>query len=740
MMIDQPLHRPTSAAPGISWRGEFLIYALAALLAFGAAAWALQLWQADLFVPFDYEGDGLLNIMIVKTIIEKGWYLQTDALGAPAGMMLYDYPAGDNLVCAMIKGMSLFTSDPVLLTNLFFLLTFPLVAVTALFTGRQLGLSAAPAVLISFLYALLPYHFWRGTTHLYFSAYFLVPPAILITWWASSGNLLRHRWRVWFSLGTCVLLGCNMAYYPFFACFFFVLAAIMAWRRRDRRHALMASVLIAVTSAVLVLNLGPNILYAYKYGAPASGRRYSYESEIAGLKIAQLLLPVTGHRIPALARLKANYDATHPLVNENDWVSLGFVGGLGFLILVGWALFIRHPSPLAMGDSLGTSSEPPLQESFGLLIEHLSVFNVAAVILATIGGFSALFAVLVTPQIRAFNRISTFIAYFSLLTVALGLEWFARRKVRTRAAAVGFGVALAALGGIGLLDQTGANAQRNWHELKSKFVSDRRFFSEVQADLPAGAMVFELPYAPFPEYGAAINQMIEYSPFRPYLHTHGLRWSYGVIKGRSGDLWTRNTAAQPPEQMLATLRRAGFSAIFLDRSGYADRGAALEAQLQGLLGNHPRSDSQGRFSFFKFPAAAGGPAPALVRLPLVPPEWSGGFYSLETSADGKNNWRWCASSGEVRFSNETSTDRQVRLTALLKSSTEKPVKLHIHGDGPDESLVINPAGAAFSKVVVLRPGITTLRFSCDGVPIPNLTGDSRTLIWRVDDFVMEDAD
>jgi phosphoglycerol transferase len=703
------------------WR-KVLLYAAAAALGLGAAAWALNLWHADLLVPFDYEGDALLNIMIVKNIVEKGWYLHTDALGAPAGMMLYDFPAGDNLVCVMIKGMSLFTSNPVLLTNLFFLLTFPLVSLTALFTARQFGLSAGPALLVSFLYTLLPYHFWRGTTHLYFSAYFLVPPAILIAHWISSGNLLNQRWRVWFSLGVSVLLGCNMAYYPFFACFFFLLAAVLAWLRHERRHALAAAGLIAVISAVLLLNLAPNILYAHKYGAAASGRRYSFESEIAGLKIVQLLLPVTGHRIPALARLKANYNATHPLVNENDWVSLGFIGSVGFLVLTGWVLFIRRRA-----------------DGFRALIEDLSVFNLAAVLLATLGGFSALFAVLVTPQIRGYNRIGPFIAYFSLVTVAVGLEHFARRKVHSRAGMIGFGAALAALGLLGLLDQTGGDSQHDWHALKSKFSSDKRFFANVQASLPAGAMIFELPYEPFPEYGLNINQMIEYAPFRPYIQTHGLRWSYGVIKGRSGDVWEQNTAAEAPGQMVATLRDDGFAGIYVDRSGYADHGAALEGQLRAAIGSDPLSDSKGRFALFKFPAEPGGKAPETVLLPLPSPEWLGGFHNLETSADGKSNWRWCASSGEMRILNDTQASHPVRLTGVLRCGYEKLTHLRIEGGGLDENLVIHPSGVALSDQISVQPGITVLRFSCDGDPLPKNSNDPRTLVWRLDNFKMEDV-
>ena len=191
------------------WRTAGL-YLAAALLSLAGVIWAMSLWRADLRAPFNYDGDALFNVTLVKVIMEQGWYSHTEALGAPAGMHLEGYPVGDNLVCTLLKTMSLFSSDPVLLTNLFFLATFPLVALSALYSLRRFGVSAPVALLASLLYTWLPYHFWRGTVHLYFTAYFLVPPAILVAWWVSSGQLLAQRGKVWFSLGVAALLGCNM--------------------------------------------------------------------------------------------------------------------------------------------------------------------------------------------------------------------------------------------------------------------------------------------------------------------------------------------------------------------------------------------------------------------------------------------------------------------------------------------------------------------------------------------------
>ena len=59
--------------------------------------------------------------------------------------------------------------------NVYFLLTFPLAAAAAYLAFRHLGATRAPSVVCATLFALLPYHFVRGETHLFYSAYFAVP-------------------------------------------------------------------------------------------------------------------------------------------------------------------------------------------------------------------------------------------------------------------------------------------------------------------------------------------------------------------------------------------------------------------------------------------------------------------------------------------------------------------------------------------------------------------------------------
>ena len=89
---------------------------------------------------------------------------------------------------------------------------------------------------------------------------------------------------------------------------------------------------------------------------------------------------------------------------------LGSVAAAGFVLLLGRLLMARGGPTLLGG---------------------LAVLNVAAVVLGASGGFGGLFNFLVFPQIRCYNRVCVFIAFWSLLAVGLLIDrWAAGGRSR----------------------------------------------------------------------------------------------------------------------------------------------------------------------------------------------------------------------------------------------------------------------------------------------------------------------
>jgi phosphoglycerol transferase len=216
--------------------------------------------------------------------------------------------------------------------------------------------------------------------------------------------------------------------------------------------------------------------------------------------------------------------------------------------------------------------------------------TVVAVLVAATGGLSTLIAV-IWPQIRAWNRISVFIAFLSLAAAALLLGRLERR-LRTSAFVAVLGSVLA----VGLFDQTTEASVPPFEAVKAAWAKDVALFSTLEDRLPPEAMVVYLPYEPFPEPQPGLRDL--YEPAKAYLHSDDLRWSYGAMRGRPED-WGATIAAKPAAEVVAAARMEGFAAILVDRLAYADGGVAIEAGLGAELGAESLRSPNGRFLFWR---------------------------------------------------------------------------------------------------------------------------------------------
>ncbi len=698
-------------------------YIIAVVLSALVLCFLLKLWRADLHVPFHYNGDALLHAMFIKGIVDHGWYWQNPSLGAPGGLQMYDFPAVDNSAAVVIAFIGLFTKQPFLVLNIFYLLTFPLVTISALYVFRQLRFSYATSLFGSLVYTFLPYHFMRGESHLFLSAYYFIPLVVLVLVWIASGQLTISRSRK-FILGVviCVLVGSNSVYYPFFTCFLLLVAGISAALvKRNVRLLAPAILLIAVTFGVVVINLAPTIFYIYKHGNAHVTERSLAGPEIYSLKISQLLLPITGHRVHRLNQLKTLYNR-NTNVTESDAAALGLVGSIGFLALLAQLFFRRSERNTLLAD--------------------LSILNIFAVLLATIGGFGSLFALFFSAAIRSYNRISVFIAFFSLLAVAIGIEWFYQARVKPGRARIVFYVALGLLLVAALLDQSSRDYVPPYAQLKSEFQSDRDLISAMDFSLPPNAMILQLPYVPFPEH-PQVEKMVDYDHLRGYLQSHDLRWSYGAIKNRAGDLWLKEIAAQPVAQMCESLAFAGFSGVYLDRNGYnANEAARMEAELRDVLQIGPIVSENGRLVFFnatdynwrlrqKYSDSDWETKQELTLHPLML-DWKGGFSGLESLPD--KNWRWCSNEGELHFYNTAARARRVALEMSLVSGYEQFDDMVISGLISDH-LKTNVTPVFYSKTITVPPGESTIKFASNGRRV-DAPLDPRVLVFRVENFKM----
>jgi phosphoglycerol transferase len=561
-----------------SFLSKLATYALAVVICIVLLVYTFRLWDADFGVLFAYGGDGFQHAVWLKNFVETGSYFSNDRFGAPGGHNLYEFPQADGLHYCLMYPITWFTKDVSFIVNLYYLLSFPLTVITSLFALRRLGVSSVVAIAIANVFTFLPFHIMR-MGHLFVATYYLVPLALLMAIRIHRGQPPFARegeersWNRRDVLGAGLLsvaIGANGIYYAAFSCFFYFVGAISgAMANRSRLPFLLGGGLIAATFVGIVLTLAPAIIYKLKapYN-PDAIQRVASQSEVYGLKITQLVLPISDHRVSLFRRIKEHYNTpSTPLINENDTASLGLLGTIGFLFLLGRFLF-RRPD---------TASRT---------LDVLSLLVLSALLLGTIGGFGAVMSYLLSPLIRCYNRISVCIAFLSLAALAILLEDLRNRWVNSSRRTAIFTAGMLLLLVLGVREETRKSPIIDYVGLRIAAEHDRSFILEMEAKVPAGKMIYMMPYREYPEATAETEPIpfTAYDLLMPLVYSKTLHWTFGASRGQQGDLWVKRLEAMPLSERLDQLALAGFGGIYLDRNGFLDRGAGLEKQLQEELG------------------------------------------------------------------------------------------------------------------------------------------------------------
>jgi hypothetical protein len=705
---------------------EGLVVALLSVL---SAAWVLHLWQAQLSIPLRYTpvDDTKFYLMLVKGIVEHGSYLSNSSLGAPFGQQLYDFPqGGDDLSLLLVRALALLSANPSVVVNLFFLSTFAASGFTSHLVLRALGVGAGAAGVVSVLFSLLTYHFFRGESHLLLSAYYGIPLAAYLflkllghdPLFARASRPARRPRAAWLSRRTlatvaiCAVIGSDNLYYATFAVVMLGAGTLVMLVVRRWRRALVGVGLAALVTACVLANLAPSLVYRAEHGGDPVLERSAAFTEASdegfSLRLADLLLPSPVSRIAPLRTLANEYDhIIAPNYCEACYATPGSVGTVGLV----WLMLC------ALGTLVGAGGWFAARA----LARNASVGVIAALAVASVGGVASLIEVFVTPDIRAWNRISVFIAFVSLLAVALLLErlsaWLGpERRGRLLARATLLAVLV-----FGVYDQTSESFVPPYAATARQWRSDSRFVAEIERRLPRGAGVFQLPYVPFPEgypetpVGDTVaTYSTKYELLRGYLHSTALRWSYGAMKGTPAD-WSAQLAGQPLPYVLAAALAAGFDGLWVDPAGFEPgKAAQLMSGLRELLGAGPLVSPRGDLWFFDLrPYAArlrrSGQASLLSRLREA---------TLHPLTVG------CAAGG-LALENPHDTQRAATLSVhVLRAgegyeATLAGVPDHQGSDFPPSTTL------TVDKLLTLAPGRTTVRVGAVGLP----TGASSRVLY-----------
>jgi phosphoglycerol transferase len=532
--------------------------------------------------PYILGGDALQFLLEIQRLMEEGLAFNS-RLGFPFGSTFLDFSTSEEGHLFLLQILGKASGSATFSFNAYVLLSFFFNFISTYLVSRAFGLSISSASACAFLFNFLPFHFLR-IGHLFYILYFHIPiyfflayttfiqnPPIKIKSWMKNNFLILLSLFIFSSFGI---------YYAFFACILFIITGIASAVKNNSARSLLKELLCVLSISLgVIVNTVPSIVYDIEQGKnPEVAQRHFSESEHYGLRLAQLVLPRDNHRLKPLAHFKGKYTKSAPLVTENSTVSLGFFGSMGFLYLLCGLFFLFQKRDL----------DPR--------IALFSLSTYSLFLISTMGGFSVLFSMLITPSIRGWNRISPFIAFSSILTFCIILENFLKRKnwKNFLKQIIWLGVIT-----IGILDQTTPTSVEEQDQIKTITSHDRTTIKKIEDILPKGSAVFMYPYMPFPEWPYT-HKLGTYDLAIAFLYSQNLKWNYGGMKGREGDLFYRILDKEPLQEQLNIIKKLGFQGIYIDKRGYEDRGKEIIKTYETLLGYPPTliSDDD-KIAFFK---------------------------------------------------------------------------------------------------------------------------------------------
>jgi len=574
---------------------NLLLYFLSPLLSLTIFCVIFQIWAIDLNLPiFDYSRDSLMSFFEAKTVIDSGWFFSNNLVGLPGNFVLHDFPMhADSLNFALLKVFSYFSSNPFLIVNCFFISSFVLVSLCSFAALRALNISLNTSLLISIIYTFIPYHFVRGTHHLFLSNYAIVPLILLLAIWMLNGeietfvlNKKNHQKnsitfsftkKFFIALLITVFAAASGIYYSFFAIIIFTFVWILNGMRSGNFFEIKnfaAPIFIAVIVTILFyLNL-PSMVYWTQEGFNSFvTSRAPQESATFALKIINLFLPTANHYLDYFTNLRGSFDE-FAYEEESGAESLGIMGCTGFLFLIMWLISKDQKNENSFFQK--TLTQFSLNEKEQNLISDLAILNIFLVLFFTASGL-VMFIALPFPFTRSYARISIFIGFIALLLLAIIIDKVFQKKLLTSknpAATCASVVLIFSVFSLVIFDQVGKvdispkfenTLSIQSDALKRKFFSDQKFITQIEENLPVGSAVFILPCEGFPEYRGSQD----YELLIPYLHSKNLRWSYPAITGRSSYLWQEKVSNMKFSDFLSEVRKENFSGILIDRSHYA---------------------------------------------------------------------------------------------------------------------------------------------------------------------------
>lgn len=525
--------------------------------------WSHADWQLPVIYAGPYAGRDRSDILVYSAFIRAardGHFAPFHSkfipeLGAPYEANWNDWPYLEYvplyLIGVLARGVGIFAA-----LNLALLVWHLLAGICFYWVARYRQIDLFWSFTAALAFGLASFIFSQSPDHPMVSLCWHIPLFLLVWGWLSdeSGIEINSR-RFWFGMAVGFLTGLLNPYYSAVFCQIVLLTAVAMFIRTGKPNQFMSglSFIGATGLAFVLLNLSPWLSQARLGRNPGAVVRQFQWVEIYALKALDLFVPPLNHAWP-LFRQFAQWRASVALLHD-EGSYLGIVGAAALSILI--------------LSALGAATKSNSLRVLGPALQVLWIF-----LFFSTGGLNSIAAAMGFTYLRAGCRLSIVILAISLL---YGAEWVSGRVSRRPFSVLAAGTCCILL----FFDQVPRRPSSQEKAIIERQVSsDQKFVADMEAVLPDGAMVFQLPVMDFPE--SPLRTETSYDHLRPYLHSRHLRFSFGSMKGRPREQWQHEIEKLSLPDSVAEVKRRGFAGIYVSRVGYPEGARELEQNLRTL--------------------------------------------------------------------------------------------------------------------------------------------------------------
>ena len=557
-----------------SWLGSrhakgSAVYATLFLVASGGAMIVHQASWSSLASPWRVRDSDLSTSYAMARALGQSWFGFIDHfLGAPyAADYKLAFPP-ELLQATMTRVLVHAFGNPFTAVNLLYILSYGLTAISTFWLCRRLKINGFVGSALSFSFAWLPYHFIRmDYGHTALAAYFMLPIGTWVLF--QEFQILRNKdTERQFSKKSFVsavfvaaLVGASGTYYALYFSLLmfcvtpFVYASTNEWKNR----VIGTARIITLSICFMIPSILQQLWAQVHRTASQDVGRVPMESIQFGGSITRLLVPgglPLGNKVSIIIPFE-----------EFEWTVTPTLVALGlWLILITPSLRFSRPA---------NTDTPAIQAA-------VLFFSFWALLLYTSSGLGLIFAGLVSPVFRCWNRLSLFLSLFALLFIGLRIGDVRNRILKQLCVGT---VCLLTCSQLFNVDEIrigkepDVEAVQEANALKSTAI-------QVERMVKPGCKILQLPIVV--ALGATnVNQLTPGNQYWLPLFTPKLKWSFGAAAGTTAGNYWPSVAARGGRALYEAAKVHGFCGAVFDRRGFvtdADFFGSI-AEFEGLAQN-----------------------------------------------------------------------------------------------------------------------------------------------------------